>query len=183
MKIYTRTGDDGETGLFGGQRVGKDDLRVEAYGDVDELNAFLGLTLVHGDGAGLGDEIRAIQGELFVLGADLATPIETGGKTEGRTRRVDAKMVARVETLIDRLDGENAPLTSFILPGGVPTAAKLQVCRAICRRAERAAVRLAAVEDVNAEAIRYLNRLSDLFFVMARWVNGSSGVTETEWNG
>jgi len=183
MKIYTKTGDGGETGLFGGRRVGKDDLRVSAYGDVDELNAFLGLALANDSTAEIAGEVRGIQADLFVLGADLSTPLDTGKKTEGRTRRTEASSVTKLEGIIDRLDAENAPLTSFILPGGDPGAAMLTVCRTVCRRAERAAVRLARSDEVNGEAIRYLNRLSDLLFVMARWVNARAGVAEPEWNG
>jgi len=183
MKIYTKTGDDGETGLFGGRRVRKDDLRVSAYGDVDELNAFLGAALTHGSVAAIADEIREIQADLFVLGADLSTPLDADGKAESRTRRVEEASVTKLEGWIDLHEAENAPLTSFILPGGDPGAATLQVARTVCRRAERAAVRLADAEPVNGETIRYLNRLSDLLFVMARRVNGIAGVAEPEWRG
>jgi cob(I)alamin adenosyltransferase len=183
VKIYTKTGDGGETGLFGGRRVGKDDLRVSAYGDVDELNAFLGWALTHFGAGGLASDIRAIQSDLFTLGADLSTPLDSDEKTESRTRRVDEKLVTKLESIIDRLEAENTPLTSFILPGGDPAAAALQVCRAVCRRAERATVRLAHAENVNDAAIRYLNRLSDLLFVMARWVNGKAGAEEPTWSG
>jgi len=183
MKIYTKTGDDGETGLFGGRRVRKGDLRVSAYGDVDELNAFLGLALTHDSVATLNEEIGGIQGDLFVVGADLSTPLDMDEKTESRTRRTDEAMVTKLEGFIDVHEAENAPLTSFILPGGDPGAATLQVARTVCRRAERAAVRLAEADAVNAETIRYLNRLSDLLFVMARRVNGIAGVAEPEWNG
>lgn len=183
MRIYTKTGDGGETGLFGGRRVSKADLRVAAYGDVDELNAGLGQaeTLVP-DGA-LTAEIRDIQADLFALGSDLATPPDAGEKTARATVRLDAGRSAALEALIDRLDAEAAPLANFILPGGHPAAAALQVCRTVCRRAERTAVALAATEDVPPAALVYLNRLSDLLFVMARWVNAKAGVDEPIWSG
>jgi cob(I)alamin adenosyltransferase len=181
MKIYTKTGDTGETGLFGGRRVPKHDLRVGAYGDVDELNAFLGAALTHGAVTGIAGELREIQADLFVLGADLSTPLDSDEKTESRTRRVEASAITKLEDWIDRLEAENSPLTSFILPGGDPGAAALQVARTVCRRAERAAVRLGDADPINVETIRYLNRLSDLLFVMARWVNARAGIAEPEW--
>ena len=180
MKIYTKTGDGGETGLFGGQRVAKDDLRVAAYGEVDELNATLGFAITQLSAPELADEIRAIQGDLFTLGADLATP---AGDGRGREVRVDVDAVAKLEAAIDRHDAENEPLTSFILPGGSPGAAALHVCRTVCRRAERATVRLAAAEDVGPHALAYLNRLSDLLFVLARRVNALEGAAESRWQG
>lgn len=183
MRIYTRTGDSGQTGLFGGGRVSKGDLRVETYGTVDELNAHLGWAETLLRHLPLPAEIRALQAELLVLGADLATPEEATAAAAARIRRVDAAMTRRLEAWIDALDAELVPLTRFILPGGAPGAAALHVCRAVCRRAERAAVRLAAVELVNPEVIVYLNRLSDLLFVLARWVNAREGVEEPVWEG
>lgn len=181
MRIYTRTGDAGQTGLFGGGRVSKCDPRVETYGTVDELNAQLGWAetlLCH---LPLATEIRALQSDLLVLGADLATPEDAAAAAVARVRRVDAAMAARLEAWIDTLDAEVAPLTRFILPGGAPGAAALHVCRAVCRRAERAAVGLAESEPVNPHVIVYLNRLSDLLFVLARWVNARESVEEPVW--
>lgn len=182
-KIYTKTGDGGETGLFGGRRVGKDDLRVMAYGEVDELNAFLGRATCDLDDSPLVAEVRSVQADLFVVGADLATPAASGGKTESRTRRVEGGMVEALEKQIDRLDEEVPPLDRFILPGGTAGAAALQVARAVCRRAERAVVALSKVDEVNPAAVIYLNRLSDLLFVMARWENRRRGIEEPEWTG
>lgn len=179
MRIYTRSGDDGETGLFGGKRVSKDDARVRAYGDVDELNAQIGMAATHG--IGLEDTLQEIQRDLFGLGADLATPLNDPASE--KVARIGPERVERLETLIDEHEAENTPLTSFILPGGAPGAAALHVCRAVCRRAERSVVGLAASEAVNAHAIVYLNRLSDLLFVLARWVNRKQGVDEQTWGG
>ncbi|MHC4860698.1 MAG: cob(I)yrinic acid a,c-diamide adenosyltransferase [Planctomycetota bacterium] len=179
MKIYTRTGDDGETGLFGGGRVGKDDPRVEAYGDVDELNSQLGLAAALG--AGPEDTLAEIQRDLFALGADLATP--SGAPAADQVARVEPDRVTWLEARIDEHDAENAPLANFVLPGGAPGAAALHVCRAVWRRAERAVVGLGAAEDVNPQAIVYLNRLSDLLFVLARRVNREEGVDEPTWGG
>ncbi len=181
MKIYTKTGDKGETGLFGGRRVSKADPRVEAYGDVDELNAHLGLAETELGRFALQDELREIQSDLFVLGADLATPLDAGSTAVDRTPRISAERVKRLEELIDRWDAETTPLKNFILPGGAPGAAVLHVCRAVCRRAERGLVGLARTATVNPETIIYLNRLSDLLFVLARWVNARAGVEESIW--
>src|SRR5262249_19003007 len=161
MRIYTRTGDSGETGLFGGGRVSKADLRVEAYGTVDELNALLGWaeTLVrHLDLTG---SLQAVQGELLVIGAALATPAAAKPAAAARTERMGAEQVMRLEQWIDRLEEGIEPLTTFILPGGSTGAAALHVCRTICRRAERRVVALAAKESVNPQVPIYLNRLSD----------------------
>jgi len=179
VRIYTRGGDEGETGLFGGKRVSKDDVRVRAYGDVDELNAQIGLAATHG--TGLEGTLREIQRDLFGLGADLATPMDDPA-SDG-VARVGPERVERLETLIDEHEAENSPLTSFVLPGGAPAAALLHVCRAVCRRAERTVVHLAASQALNPHAIVYLNRLSDLLFVLARWVNKKQGVDEPTWGG
>src|SRR6266849_3199393 len=144
MRIYTRTGDRGETGLFGGGRLSKADLRVEAYGSVDELNAQLGWAETLARHLGLTAEIQEVQADLLVIGADLATPPEAS-----------AAAAARMETWIDSLQAETAPLTTFILPGGAAGAAALHVCRAVCRRAERRVVALAAAEAVNPPVIVY----------------------------
>ncbi len=166
-KIYTRTGDDGTSALATGERRPKSDLRFEAIGTVDELNATLGVALVHATAmpAELVAILTRVQNDLFDLGADLATPV----REEKRERlRILATQVERLEREIDALNGELAPLTSFILPGGRPAAAALHLARTVARRAERIATTLAEREDVNREALRYLNRLSDLLFVAAR---------------
>lgn len=181
MRIYTRTGDRGETGLFGAGRVSKADRRVEAYGSVDELNAQLGWAETLVRHLGLTAEIQAVQAELLVIGADLATPPEASAAA--RARRIEAEQIARLEAWIDRLTAETAPLTTFILPGGSPAAAALHVCRTVCRRAERRVVALAAAESVNPQVIVYLNRLSDLLFALARWVNAREGAAEPAWGG
>ncbi len=188
-RIYTRTGDAGDTGLFGGQRVSKDDLRVEAYGTVDELNAVLGSVLTYAaTDSDLGPLILALQSDLFFLGADLATPAESDTQ-KGRIviERVGSERVAKLEVWIDQYEAELEPLRRFILPGGHPMAAALHVARAVCRRAERRCVALAQVEaagatPLNPEILRYLNRLSDLLFVLARAANQREGVPDVTWN-
>ncbi len=177
MKIYTRTGDDGSTGLFGGGRVRKTDARVQAYGEVDELNAVLGVALAAGAGA-LAAVLTDLQRELFVLGADLATP---AGQETSYLPRVQAQHVAALERLIDEHDARLPELKSFVLPGGSELAAHLHHARTVCRRAERATVALAAVEDLGPVPVQYLNRLADLLFVLARWANLAAGVAETPW--
>ena len=183
MKIYTKTGDGGETGLFGGGRVKKSDLRVEAYGDVDEVNAHLGWALTLLANHRLDEEIEEIQADLFTLGADLATLPGAPAAKSAKALRLAPQRALRLETLIDRWESETAPLKHFILPGGSPGAAALQICRAVCRRAERSVVRLSIAESVNPDAVVYLNRLSDLLFVLSRWVNAREGVPETIWKG
>ena len=177
-RIYTRTGDKGDTRLATGETVKKFDLRVSAYGDVDELNAVIGLSRL----AGAGDQtldpmLGRIQNELFDLGADLATPDRPGKDLGWEPLRMLDSQVERLEREIDVLNAELSPLTSFILPAGTPLATHLHHARTVCRRAERLAVRLADQdgETVNPAALKYLNRLSDLLFVMARWANGKGG--------
>jgi cob(I)alamin adenosyltransferase len=179
MKIYTKTGDGGETGLFGGRRVPKSDPRVQAYGEVDEVNAHLGWAATLLKHLHLEGTIRSIQSDLFTLGADLATAPSTPAAS--KTARIGDPDVLKLEALIDGWEKELEPLKNFILPGGSPGSAALQVCRAVCRRAERSVVRLAAGESVNPSAIVYLNRLSDLLFVLARWVNSREGIPEILW--
>jgi cob(I)alamin adenosyltransferase len=184
MKIYTRTGDQGETGLFGGGRVAKDDLRVQAYGSVDEANAALGVARAAlrrqgGAAAALDEDLEALQGALFDLGADLATPLDA--RARQALRPVAAADVEALERRIDALDDELEPLGTFILPGGSDAAAALHVARSVARRAERDTVALARVAEVNPEALRYLNRLSDLLFTLARAVNARSGVPDAGW--
>lgn len=177
MKIYTRAGDDGETGLYGGQRVPKDAIRVQTYGTVDELNAALGVALTQIDDAETRAVLSRIQGELFEVGADLATPSERGDTIP----RLNSDATARLEAEIDRFEAELPPLRHFILPGGSPGGAALHLARAVCRRAERHLVTLAFSETISPEVSRYLNRLSDYLFVLARLVNHRAGQTETEW--
>ncbi len=183
MKIYTKTGDGGETGLFGGERVSKGAVRVEAYGTVDELNAHIGwaLTQVCDLPRDVLEGVLAIQSDLLTVGADLATPPQAPDAVKGRTVGLGREPVPRLEALIDRLDGEVQPLRHFILPGGTAGAAAFQVCRAVCRRAERAVVRLSEDQAVNEGILVYLNRLSDCFFVLSRWVNAREGGEERVW--
>lgn len=180
-RIYTRTGDAGQTRLATGKQVSKADLRVEAYGAVDETNACLGLARLHTAGAGDFDAMLArLQNELFDLGADLSTPPKPD-EAEGSVLRMSDAQVTRLEGEIDGLNGALPDLTSFILPGGTPAAAALHLARTVCRRAERAAVRLMeAGEPVSGPAMRYLNRLSDLLFVAARFAN-DRGAAEVFW--
>jgi cob(I)alamin adenosyltransferase len=177
-RIYTRTGDDGDTGLATGERVKKFDLRVEAYGEVDETNAALGLVRLHmSDDPALDAMLERIQNDLFDLGADLATPERPGKALGWEALRVTEPQVERLEREIDQLNDSLTPLTSFVLPAGSPAAAHLHLARTICRRAERVAVRLADQpgEAVSSAALKYLNRLSDLLFVMARYANLKRG--------
>ncbi len=182
MKIYTKHGDSGETSLFGGQRVTKHVARVEAYGSVDELNAVLGEIVSLGllpDN--LATMCQQIQSDLFVLGADLATPEQASDTAQAKVQRVAQKEIETVESWIDTLDEELPPLKTFILPGGSVTGAKLHIARTVCRRAERAAVQCHGIDPLNPHCLAYLNRLSDFFFVAARVVNQSAGITETPW--
>ena len=171
-RIYTRAGDGGETRLATGEQVRKDDARVAAYGDVDECNSALGLARLHA-GPDLDPLLEAIQNDLFDLGADLATPDRPGRDLGWEPLRIVEAQVERLEREIDRLNADLEPLTSFVLPAGAPVAAHLHLARAVCRRAERRAVTLAAEpgEQVSPAALKYLNRLSDLLFVAARWSN------------
>ena len=184
MKVYTRRGDGGETSLFGGDRVAKDAPRVAAYGAVDELNAVLGVVCADLADEDLLEGLRRVQSSLFDLGGELATP--DVGEREARGKGIPRVGDADVESLerwIDRLDEETEPLQNFILPGGTRAAAALHLARTVCRRAERQVVSLARVETVAELPVRYLNRLSDLLFTLARAVNGRAGVDEPEWSG
>jgi len=179
VKIYTRTGDAGETSLFDNTRVSKAHPRVDAYGEVDELNASLGVVCAAGAvDPDIGDALAQIQRDLFAVGAQLADPAE---KIADRITKavITEPDVERLEQLIDRLEGELPPLRRFILAGGAPGGAALHLARTVCRRAERRAVALDPPAD--AVVLRYLNRLSDLLFVLARAVNHRAGVPETEW--
>jgi len=174
-KIYTRTGDTGETALVSGPRRVKHDLRIEAYGTVDEANAIIGIARTEADPE-TDAMLARIQNDLFDLGADLATPEDEGGTA----LRIAAGQVERLEDEIDAINDKLAPLDSFVLPGGTPVSAQLHLARTIVRRAERRMTALAHAEQVNADAIRYVNRLSDLLFVLARHCNGS-GVDDVLW--
>ena len=176
MKIYTKTGDQGETRLFGGQQVAKDDLRVSAYGGVDELNAALGVARAVSGDRQIAEILRDIQAELFVLGAELADP-----QRRGQGPPVTAEHSARLERLIDAAEEELPALKQFVLPGGAPAGAALHAARAVCRRAERGVVALARREQVNPAVLVYLNRLGDLLFVLARQANQRAGVTDEKW--
>jgi cob(I)alamin adenosyltransferase len=182
-RIYTRAGDGGETRLVGGQRVAKDDLRIEAYGTVDELNAFVGLARVTAESLGeplhgLAVQLKRIQHELFNLGSILATLPED---VHPKQPRVTGKEIAQLEREIDQANEALPALRSFFLPGGSRLDAELHACRTICRRAERLLVALSKMQSVPEETVRYLNRLSDALFVWSRWANHALGVPETLW--
>lgn len=179
MKIYTKTGDKGETGLYGGQRVAKDDIRVHAYGDVDELNSNLGVVIALGCDAEINSTLLGIQSKLFSLGADLATPNNVSQKLN--IIRIDSEDVNSLELEIDNYEAKLKKLQHFILPGGSKTGAFLFLARACCRRAERNCVTLSQQTEINAQAIIYLNRLSDLLFVLARYENQMQHAAEVEW--
>ena len=182
-KLYTRTGDRGQTGLFGGRRVRKDHPRVEAYGTIDELNAALGVAASALRQRKLVAAIQSIQNELFNIGAELASdrPVRRGKRQAGVFQLQQAK-IRPLEALIDEYDARVAPLRTFILPGGSTASSLLHVARTACRRAERATVALAAKEPVNPAIIAYLNRLCDLLFVLARYANKSDGRRELLWS-
>jgi cob(I)alamin adenosyltransferase len=178
VKIYTRTGDAGETSLVGGARVAKSDPLVDAYGEVDELNAWLGLVRASRVDPAIDADLDQLQRDLFALGAQLADP---AGKLAGRVAKaiIGDEDVARLESLIDRLEAELPPLRRFILAGGTPAGAALHLARTVCRRAER---RMVALDPpVDPVLLRYINRLSDLLFVLARTFNHRGGVPEVEW--
>jgi cob(I)alamin adenosyltransferase len=179
-RIYTKTGDQGQTHLAGGQRVSKDSARIECYGTVDELNAFVGMAAISASESvpELAPILRRVQHELFNLGSILATRPED---VHPKQARVTEAEVRQLETEIDRMNADLAPLRSFVLPGGTRLNTELHACRTICRRAERLAVTLARDETIPAETIQYLNRLSDAFFVWSRWVNHVLGIPEVLW--
>jgi cob(I)alamin adenosyltransferase len=178
-RIYTRTGDEGMTGLGGGQRVAKDSRRVETYGTLDELNSQIGVALAGGLCERLAAELPQIQNELFDLGADLATPAESQARHPVPT--VEVRHIEKLEALIDELNDVVGPLANFLLPGGSAGAARLHVARTVCRRAERQATALAREDSIGANVLPYLNRLSDALFVMARFENHERGVSEPLW--
>lgn len=178
MKIYTRTGDDGSTALFAGGRVPKHHLRVECYGTVDELNSALGLARALQPLPATDERLHSVQRQLFHLGADLATPLDS---QPGFVVRLSAEDVTGLEGEIDQMTADLPALKAFILPGGTASAAQIHVARTICRRAERIASALAEHEALSPQAIPYLNRLSDFLFTLARWENHASGVTDERW--
>jgi cob(I)alamin adenosyltransferase len=178
MKIYTRTGDKGDTSLFGGQRVPKDALRIEAYGTVDELNSLLGIVRSDNAQPDIDQLLARIQDTLFVLGADLATPRSS---LHSSIRRIVPSDATFLEQEIDLFESHLQPLHNFILPGGSPIASRLHFARTVCRRAERQAVRLSHAEDIGDDVVVFLNRLSDLLFVLARFANHAGNVPETPW--
>ena len=178
-RIYTRTGDKGETGLVGGARISKDSLRVEAYGNVDELNSVLGMARRSIDDKELDNLLAEIQNDLFVVGSDLASSEDA--RQRGIPRISNEKIVA-MEKTIDKFEAELSPLKAFILPGGGISGSLLHNARTVCRRAERSIVALGKAEPINQQMVPYMNRLSDLLFVMARVANHREGKAETEWH-
>lgn len=180
-KIYTKTGDDGSTGLVDGSRLSKDALRVRAYGDVDETNSVIGLVRLHLENRDIDNMLGRIQNDLFDLGADLATPMPNAGQADSEyALRMSAAQTTRLETELDFLNADLKPLTSFVLPGGSAPAAYLHQARTVSRRAERVCVALASEQAVNPHALTYLNRLSDFLFTAARWCN-DQGRTDVMW--
>lgn len=181
MKIYTRTGDSGDTGLFGGGRVPKDHPRVGAYGDVDELNAAIGVARATGPLPRIDEVLVPIQRDLFAIGSLLATPDREKMAQHLEKAQVTDARIAELERAIDDCERELDPLRAFILPGGTPRAAALHVARTVCRRAERSVVALRRNEDLPEIVVVYLNRLSDLLFMLARVANRESGAAEVTW--
>jgi cob(I)alamin adenosyltransferase len=181
MKIYTKTGDTGSTGLFGGGRVTKSHPRVDAYGEVDELNATIGLAMAIEPLARIDDVLAPIQHDLFAIGALLATPDREKMERHLEKASLTDARIAELERAIDAGDEELEPLKAFIMPGGTKKAAALHVARTVCRRAERRVVELAAAEDIPSLVVIYLNRLSDLLFTLARVANRTGGSGEVQW--
>ena len=181
MKIYTRTGDSGDTGLFGGGRVPKDHPRVAAYGDVDELNAAIGVARATGPLPRIDEVLVPVQRDLFAIGSLLATPDREKMAQHLEKAQVTDARIAELERAIDDCERELEPLRAFILPGGTPRASALHVARTVCRRAERSVVALRRDEDLPEIVVIYLNRLSDLLFMLARVANRESGAAEVTW--
>ncbi len=180
MKIYTKTGDKGETGLFGGERVSKSNNRIDAYGTIDELNAFIGLTLTELKSDEIKTVLERIQNQLFVVGSDLATPV-TEKNEKLKITRTPVEYSTQTEQDIDFFNDQLDELRNFILPGGSKGAAYLHVCRTIARRAERKVVALNKHMNIGDNIIIFLNRLSDLFFVLSRFENKVSNIPDTKW--
>ena len=181
VKIYTKTGDAGDTGLFGGGRVPKDDPRVEAYGDVDELNAVLGMARAVELMPRIDEVLVPLQRDLFAIGALLATPDRDRMAQHLEKARIDERRIAELEQAIDDAESELEPLRAFVLPGGTPKSAALHVARTVCRRAERRVVRLQHDVEVPGIVVIYMNRLSDLLFTLARLANKRAGAGEVTW--
>lgn len=185
MKIYTKTGDKGETSLYGGTRVSKAAARVESYGTLDELNAFIGLAKAEISDEKVLSQLQKIQFDLFTVGSEAATPTDKLILANGKSRldlMISEKEITELERWMDDFDAELEPLRFFILPSGGKAAATVHVCRTVCRRAERAMVFLNETEEVRPELIKYLNRLSDYLFVLARYISKISGEKEDFWN-
>lgn len=180
MKIYTKTGDKGETGLFGGERVSKHSTRLDAYGTVDELNSFLGLAILEVNNQEIKSIIKVIQQKLFVVGSDLATP-QTEKNEKLKITRTPDEYIDETEKLIDKFESQLDELKNFILPGGSKGSALLHICRTIARRAEREIVALKNTEEIGNNIVIFLNRLSDLFFVLSRFENKYSNIPDTKW--
>lgn len=179
MKIYTKTGDSGQTSLFGGERVLKSDLRIETYGTVDELNAFLGMAAAEISDKELKEVIKSIQNELFAAGTELATPVEKQNKV--KIPKISEETIYRIEKLIDKYDAKLPELKRFILPGGSKTSAILHIARTVCRRAERRVVELSSTVEISGNIRIYLNRLSDFLFVLSRYANQINQIPDVEW--
>jgi len=180
MKIYTKTGDKGQTSLFGGKRVPKSAQRLKAYGTIDELNSFIGLAVTESVDKQVKKVLQVIQNQLFTLGADLATP-ETEKTKKLNVKRIDDSFFQSAEDVIDNYEKKLEKLKTFILPGGSKCSAILHICRAVCRRAEREIVELASIEKINENIIIYVNRLSDLFFVLSRYENKIACIPDIKW--
>lgn len=185
MKIYTKTGDRGETALYGGTRVSKASARVESYGTIDELNSFIGFAKTEINNEKVLDQLRKIQFDLFTLGSESATPTDKLTLANGKSRltlMISENEIEELEQWMDEFETELEPLQYFILPGGGKSATSLHICRTVCRRAERSLVFLNETEEVRPELIKYLNRLSDYLFVLARYISKINGETEEYWN-
>lgn len=180
MKIYTKTGDKGETGLFGGERVSKDSLRISAYGTIDELNSFVGYSITEIKDESIKKNLLKIQNYLFTVGADLATP-ENDKSAKLNIQRTPESFHKEIEKMIDEYDAQLEELRNFILPGGSKGASLLHICRTVCRRAEREVVALKSSVTIGDNIIIFLNRLSDLFFVLSRFENKVSNHPDTKW--
>lgn len=181
MKIYTKTGDQGETGLFGGERVSKDNKRICAYGTIDELNSFIGVAITEINSEEIRNILLDIQNKLFTVGSDLATPDNEKNK-KLNIQRTPKDFITKVENDIDTISDKLEPLRNFILPGGSKGSALLQVCRTVARRAEREIVELKKVDYISDNILVFFNRLSDLLFVLSRYENQVSGIPDTKWN-
>lgn len=177
MKIYTKTGDGGETSLFGGGRVSKYSARIEAYGTVDELNSTIGYARSQQLNVDSDKKLEIIQNDLFVIGADLATPPET----KATIKRIESEQITQLESWIDEMEKDLTPLRYFILPGGTAGASALHISRTVCRRAERCVINAMKTETISNLVVIYLNRLSDFLFVMSRYENSKAGVNEIHW--